>query len=142
MNIVLTSVRAWVTRTSQPEYPSSESSRVKKSLSSARKTPSATNFLLLLIWADILTGTGYTVVDESDGYQPLSGRRTFQKRIQLYSARDVPMADRRIPLRVPISFRTQGIFSTRNVHQVRLFSCDPLGISAMFRYMTSVVIQP
>jgi len=48
-NVALTSVRAWVTRTSQPEYPSSESSRVKKSLSSARKTPSATNFLLLLI---------------------------------------------------------------------------------------------
>ena len=68
----LTSVRAWVTRTSQPEYPSSESSRVKKSLSSARKTPSATNFLLLLIWADILAGAGYMDVDESDGYRLLS----------------------------------------------------------------------
>ena len=46
---VRTSVRACVTRTSQPEYPSSESSRVKNSFNSARKTPSATNLRFLLI---------------------------------------------------------------------------------------------
>lgn len=41
---MMISVRAWVTRTSHPEYPSSDSSRVKNSLSSAAKTPSATNW--------------------------------------------------------------------------------------------------
>ena len=81
----LTSVRAWVTRTSQPEYPSSESSRVKKSLSSARKTPSATNFFRLLIWADILERAGNVVVDEPDRYQSLGGLGTVRKRMRLYS---------------------------------------------------------
>merc|ERR1719384_497139 len=42
--IMIISVRVGVTLTSTPEYPSSASSRVKNSLSSALKTPSATNF--------------------------------------------------------------------------------------------------
>ena len=110
----LTSVRAWVTRTSQPEYPSSESSRVKKSLSSARKTPSATNFLLLLTWADILARPGYTVVGESRGNQSLGGQCTVQKRIRLYSARYVPMTRRKFPLRICIPSFPSLFFSELN----------------------------
>lgn len=41
---IIISVRMGVTRTSTPEYPSSASSLVRTSLSSAKKTPSATNF--------------------------------------------------------------------------------------------------
>merc|ERR1719445_1771111 len=41
---MMISVRVGVTLTSTPEYPSSASSRVKNSLSSALKTPSATSF--------------------------------------------------------------------------------------------------
>lgn len=40
---MIISVRIGVTLTSTPEYPSSASSLVKTSLSSAKKTPSATN---------------------------------------------------------------------------------------------------
>merc|ERR550534_1374989 len=42
---MMISVLVGVTRTSTPEYPSSASSLVRNSLSSALKTPSATNFL-------------------------------------------------------------------------------------------------
>ena len=41
--MIMISVLVGVTRTSTPEYPSSASSRVKNSLSSALNTPSATN---------------------------------------------------------------------------------------------------
>ena len=40
--------------TSTPEYPSSASSLVRNSSSSALKTPSWTNFLFLLIWYDMM----------------------------------------------------------------------------------------
>merc|ERR1719411_2610722 len=44
---MIISVLVGVTRTSTPEYPSSASSLVRNSFSSALKTPSATNFLFL-----------------------------------------------------------------------------------------------
>lgn len=49
----MTSVRAWALRISQPAKPSSASSRVRYSVNSARKTPSATNlrFLEIKRWA-------------------------------------------------------------------------------------------
>lgn len=50
---MMISVRVGVTRTSVPEYPSSASSLVKNWLSSAKKTPSATNFLFFEIWTDM-----------------------------------------------------------------------------------------
>ena len=49
--LMMISVLKGVTLTSTPKYPSSTNSLINTSLSSARKTPSATNFRFLLIWA-------------------------------------------------------------------------------------------
>merc|ERR1719315_795796 len=51
---MMISVLRGVTRTSTPLYPSSANSRIKNSFSSALNTPSATNFLFLLICVAIL----------------------------------------------------------------------------------------
>lgn len=62
---MMISVRVGVTRTSTPLYPSSANSRVKNSLSSALKTPSATNYkqgkYCSTFYLQECTGTLYTL---------------------------------------------------------------------------------
>merc|ERR1719505_166614 len=65
---MMISVLVGVTRTSTPEYPSSASSLVRNSLSSALKTPSATNFLFFDTWAAMLASLKKCNQESQVGY--------------------------------------------------------------------------
>merc|ERR1719239_1061341 len=80
---MMISVLVGVTRTSTPEYPSSASSLVRNSLSSALNTPSATNFLFFDTWAAMMASL-VEVNQAIKAWSVINGKSLFFKICRQY----------------------------------------------------------